>query len=278
MKDKSNYGIVFLSWKAPKTLEVSLKAISPLLDKEEISERVIYFQEIDKVDIALAESYGFRAEGNYKNRGILQGMVSAVEHVKSDIVLYLECDCLLLEEEKAAAKCLQQASKALTRGEVDVMRLRHLQSPGIDYTAHKHLRYWPSLDQDDSYVKKTRRLLRPHKARRLIGEACLVHTHPELMYPNDIQNVNDKYYRMCSQVINWTNQSIMFRRDWFLHTLVPYAQKHPSSRTVNGFPDLEKELNCNWWRKNKFKVGWANPGLFTHKRLDRPLNDEKVTL
>lgn len=272
------YGVVFLSWKAPKTLEACLKAIVPLLDGEKITDRVIFFQEINKTDRALAEKYGFRAEGNDKNTGIMQGMVSAVEQVASDVVLYLECDCLLLEENEAAVKCLQRASNALARGEIDVMRLRHLQSPGNDYTAHKHLRYWSSMDQTDSFVKKIRRLLRPRKARRLIGEACLVHTHPELMFPDDILNVEDNYYRMCSKVINWTNQSIMFRKDWFLNTLIPYAEKHPSSRTVNGFSDLEKELNCSWWRESEFKIGWANPGLFTHKRVDRPLDDEKVIL
>ena len=93
------YGVVFLSWKAPKTLEACLKAIVPLLDGEKITDRVIFFQEIDKTDRALAEKYGFRAEGNDKNTGIMQGMVSAVEQVASDVVLYLECDCLLLEED-----------------------------------------------------------------------------------------------------------------------------------------------------------------------------------
>jgi len=53
-----------------------------------------------------------------------------------------------------------------------------------------------------------------------------------------------------------------------LESLLPWVEAHPSRRPVQGFPDIEKELNGPWWRKQGFRVG-LTPGLFTHQRLDR---------
>ena len=109
----------------------------------------------------------------------------------------------------------------------------------------------------------------------MIGEACLVHKNAQQKFPSEIELLPSSHYKISSRNLNWTNQSIMFRKDWFLDTIIPFAESQNSSRFVNGFPDLEKELNCHWWRKQDFKVGWANPGLFTHQRFDRPAEDEK---
>lgn len=269
------YGIVFLSWRSPLSLALSLKALQPLYDHKDVIDRVIFFQEINEEDYALSDEYGFRAIGNDKNVGIMEGMLRAVEGVNADVVLYLECDCLFMADVGYAKQALKQAAVSLIKNELDVMRLRHLRHPGADYTPWKYLRYWPDRGGSDSWITRLRRIFRPGKARRLIGESCLVHDHPDQLFPNEIRNVNNSYFSMSSRVINWTNQSIMFRKKWFLETIIPYAQAHPSSRRVNGFSDLEKELNGRWWRKQQFRVGWANPGLFTHQRMDRPRKDEK---
>ena len=73
-------------------------------------------------------------------------------------------------------------------------------------------------------------------------------------------------------ILSWRAHRTL--RRWFLDELIPFAEAHPTLRTVNKFPDLEKELNCRWWRAKHFRVGVA-PGLFKHTRADRPPHDEK---
>jgi hypothetical protein len=278
VKELQDIGVVFLTWRAPDTLGQSLERFSEALAVQSFGDAVVFCQEMTEADSQMAESYGFRAVGNEKNVGILGGMKSAVEASRSENILYLECDCLLVDGVPNTASTLETAASAIKSGELDVMRLRSLKSPGLDYTPYKHLRYWPDADRQDSLAKKLRRLLRPAKARKLIGEGCLVHPQAEEVFPRYIKRLPNGHYCIDSEVLNWTNQSIMFRKDWFLNTIIPYAEAHPSSRTVNGFQDLEKELNSSWWRQQHFKVGWADPGLFTHSRLDRPSGDEKLRL
>ena len=271
-----SFGVCFLSWKSHKTLEQSLRIFSSSVDINLLDDAVIYFQEICDEDRFLADKYGFRYKGNISNVGILEGMNEAVSCVNSDIVLYLECDCLITKDKKNSDLILRTSFDAINKEYIDVMRLRSLSFPGDDYTPCKHLRYWKGKDGYDPLINKIRRFLRPNKAQKLIGESCLVHDNPELIFPDYIKNIDNKYYKISSEFINWTNQSIMFRKKWFLETIIPFARANLSSRSVNGFPDLEKELNCKWWRSKKFKIGWTQDGLFTHNRLDRPINDEKI--
>ena len=71
------------------------------------------------------------------------------------------------------------------------------------------------------------------------------------------------WFRLSAKNITWSNQSIMVRRDFFLDKILGYAEANPSRRTVNGFPDIEKELNSAYWRNSGWHVG-ADLGLFTH--------------
>ena len=269
-------GVVFLTWQAPETLRRTLDAFTRQMPVTNFVEAVVYCQDITEEDRAIASAFGFQANGNNKNVGILGGMKEAVESCSAEIILYLECDCLLIEGREKAAETLSNSAAELSNGTLDVVRLRHLKQGGEDYTSRKHLRYWPDQDGTDPFISKLRRTFRPDKASRLIGEACLVHERAEERFPNCISRLSNGSYRISSKFLNWTNQSIMFRRDWFLDTIIPYAEAHPSSRAVNGSPDLEKEMNCRWWRQQAFQVGWADPGLFTHARLDRPEGDEKL--
>ena len=269
-------GVVFLSWRAPKTLRASLQSFSENLSSELFADALVYGQELTQDDCDIANEFGFRAAGNQRNVGILAGMKQAVAATRADYILYLECDCALIASREKAANSLANSLHALSMNQIDVMRLRHLRYAGADYTPKKHIRYWPDSTGKETFVKKIRRFVRPYKARRLIGEACLLHSCAEKRFPAYIYRLNSGAYCMRSKYINWTNQSIMFKKDWFLNNIIPYAESNLSSRSVNGYPDLEKEMNCSWWRKQNFKVGWDDPGLFTHKRHDRPLGDEKL--
>ena len=65
----------------------------------------------------------------------------------------------------------------------------------------------------------------------------------------------------------------------FFRELINYAELHPTSRTVNGTPDLEHPLNCKknraWFKSLDAKMLVAIPGIFGHRRYDRAAKDEK---
>lgn len=268
-------GLGILCWKSPKSLTIALEALCEKIDIARFEDAVIFFQEISEADRQIAKNYGFRAEGNDCNVGILGGMKATASAVRSDVVLYLECDLLVTRNAQTIIDSLDCAQNAIASGQVSMMRMRNRFNPGQGYCSKKFLRYWFGAELKDSFVRKIRRFLRPKKAKRLIGTSLYIHKRPERIFPRYIEYCEGGFFKMDSSVINWTNMAIMFNKQWFLDTLIPYAESNLSSRTVNGYPDLEKELNCSWWRRNKFKIGCIDDGLFTHKRLDRPIEDEK---
>lgn len=271
-------GIALLAWKAPETLARTLDALS-VIPADFFQDRVIFFQEISDEDRAVAKKYGFRAEGNDANQGIREGIKSAISCCQADVVLFLECDCLLYGDLDNVVAQLNAATQSIVTGQTVTVRFRHTLEPGCDFLGVKKFsRYWPVSDGSDSVIKFVRRLIRPSKANRLIGHAMYAVKHPEDAFPNKISKLSDTLYLFDSSVSAWTNQSVMVNKEWFLNTLIPYAESHPTSRMVNGFPDLEKEVNCKWWRNNKFKLGQSVPGVFTHHRSDRPEEDEKTLI
>ena len=274
-------GLCMLSWRAPETIKKTLSALT-LLDSHIFSDRLIFFQEISEADRAVAAQYGMRAVGNNRNLGIREGIKSAVANCQADLVLFLECDCLQLESLAVAEAQISCAAHYIADQRLHVCRLRHTQRPGEDYSGYrKFLRYWPSIQearQSQRLVCAVRRLLRPWKATRLIGQAVMDSHEAHRRFPQWIEKIECGLMRMNSRVIPWTNQSILVDKSWFLETLLPYAETHPRSQLLNGFPYLEPELNCRWWRRQEFKVGQSLPGIFTHHRLDRPVGDQKTLI
>ena len=79
-----------LSWRAHETLRKTLasyKSLLPLVD-----EAVIFFNSITDEDRAIANEFGFRAEGTQDNLGILGGTLSLVRCLQGDMILLLQND------------------------------------------------------------------------------------------------------------------------------------------------------------------------------------------
>ena len=74
------------------------------------------------------------------------------------------------------------------------------------------------------------------------------------------------FFLMPSSIMNWANLAILVDRDTYLNTIIERAEKTKVKKHINGFKNIEIELNSFWWRKQNFKI-LVTPGLFTHKRL-----------
>ncbi len=255
---RPSLGIGMLCYKRYDTFRAALETYRDAGLFDLADETVVAFNGLDDEGRALAETFGLPVIGSEENSGILGGFKMLAEGLTSDIVLLLENDLPLVESAREAKRQIELARQALDRREVDVFRFRHRIHPGYrDQASWKFLRYYrPSV------LAQIRRLLRPGKAQKLIGNALYVYTEPEKVF-DEIEKMPGGWLRLSARHINWSNQSIMIRRRFFLDEILSYAEAHPSNRTVNGFPDIEKELNSAHWRKSGWSVG-ADLGLFTH--------------
>jgi hypothetical protein len=169
---------------------------------------------------------------------------------------------------------LEKNLELIETGKIDIMRLRSRWNPGDPFQdvckyskIHKPREIHPDFKEHHKIAKTSpiAKYLNPWKARKLASRALYIEKNPEQICP-ELHKEGDMYIG-DSSVLNWTNNPVLMRRQLFL-SLLDYADAHPSSRTVHGFQDLEKPLNCRWWRRQHFRIG-VGEGIFTHNRLDR---------
>ncbi|MGV6802214.1 MAG: hypothetical protein ACWA5L_09865 [bacterium] len=263
---KDNYinkpALGLLCWKGYSGFRHALQSYQAAGVFELFGEKLIWFQEIDDEARALASDFGLPYAGSEENLGIAGGFQRLATALSSPVITLLENDLPLIEPRQEAERQLAIAYLAIRSQEVAVFRLRHRQHPGQKFTTlEKYQRYYrPELSAS------LRRFLRPGKARRLAGTAIYAEKYPEKKFPELIEKTPAGWYKVSSRCLPWTNQSIMVRRDFFLNTIIDYALSSPSSRSVNGFPDIEKEWNNPKWRNSGWTIG-ADKGLFTHERI-----------
>lgn len=275
----ASVGVGILSWKSSKTLEKSLQSYEQIGFKDFFDEVKIVFQEISLADKQLACKYKYNYVGSKENLGIQRGHQLICDNITTDYILILENDNLAIETSSIAHKRLLQALKLLENGTIDIMRLRHRWQFGEGFSLDKYLKYYTVENLHEKYchdsphcsymhtiIKPIKRFLRPKKAKRVCGYGIYYEKYPHKLFPKYIKKIDDEVYSVSSAVMNWTNQSVLLRRDLY-KKLLEFATKNPSSRAANGFQDLEKPLNSKWWREQNFKIGISD-GIFTHNRFD----------
>jgi len=272
-------GIAVLSWRSPETIRNSLGTYHQHDFLSLFEDVVLCFQEISDTDRALADELGIRYVGKERNEGIMAGFRFAYENLKTDYVIVLENDCLLREDRATAYRCLADCLELIRSGQADLARVRSRYHPGPPIRAASvYSRFYPIEEQARGWagseelstspdcVRALRRLARPLKARKWIGRSVYIEEHPDLKHPKYIRRIGDTFV-VDSSVLPWTNQPTLVSRA-LLGELLDFADAHPSSRTVNGFQDFEKSLNCAHWQNKHYRIA-VSLGIFSHQRLDR---------
>jgi hypothetical protein len=280
---KPTLGIGILSWQSPKTLRISLESFEKEGFLSNFDEKMIFFSDISDEDIALAKEFGWEYSGG-PNQGISGGMRRLGENMKSDYIILLQNDNQLIEGVDFATKHIQDGLKMLHEGKVDLVRMRHRWKVGEfcgDVT--RYLRYYPAiepsdeivleshsdkpLDYKDNWRKKLLRFFRPFKVFTLRGRSLFLEKHPDKVYPKQIKRHGD-FYILDSRVLDFSDQCIFLSRDFWLNTLMAYADAHPSRKSrPNGFQAPEICINGMWWRSKRYKIAQGR-GVFTTYRLD----------
>ena len=178
-----------------------------------------------------------------------------------DYLLMLQNDCPLVADAPFTRRYLAEATALLASGQADIVRCRSRAHPGQGFAdGKKFARYYGS-----GWRPALRRLLRPLKARRVIGRAPYAIADAERRFPAYIERKGD-FLIVDSSVINFTDQPFLISRPLMLR-LLDWAKAHPKKRKLNGFQVMEINLNSRWWRAQHFKIA-VGEGIFTHARLD----------
>ena len=177
-------------------------------------------------------------------------------------LLLLENDLPLIENKQTTYDQLKASIELLSMPNVIQVRLRNRNDPGEPFVAlKKYKSYW-----SNTFVSRMKRLLRPSKAEKLIGTSTYVISNPDKRHPDKVYAIANGFYRVPSSVLNWANLGILVDRKKYLDIIIKKAEETNTKKRINGFKNIEIELNNSWWRKQKFDIVVA-PGLFTHNRL-----------
>ena len=230
-------------------------------------EAYVFFNEMTDSDIRFAQKFpNWRFAGSASNLGILGGTDALARRMTGDYLLMLQNDCPLVADASFTHRYLAEATALLASGQADIVRCRSRAHPGQGFAdGKKFARYYGA-----GLRPALRRLLRPLKARRVIGRAPYAIADAERRFPAYIERKGD-FLIVDSSVINFTDQPFLISRPLMLR-LLDWAKAHPKKRTLNGFQVMEINLNSRWWRAQHFKIA-VGEGIFTHARLDGGFRD-----
>ena len=257
------FSIGILSWKGYDSLYNSLKSYEKFGLNSLTKSKFLCLPEYTSRGIELAKKYGYTPILFKKNIGILNGFKSLALNMPSGPLLLLENDLLLVENSKTTFTLLKESIDHLYKYHAAQVRLRSILDPGEPFHAiKKYNKYWGY-----GHLKKIKRVFRPKKAKKLIGTGIYIEKDPNSKFSKYIFKLENSSYLITSEIMNWSNLAIMVDRNFFLNVIIKEAEIIDSSKKINGFKNIEIELNNRWWREKKWNLIITN-GLFKHFRID----------
>ena len=264
LKMKSlNFSIGILSWKGYASLYNSLKSYQENGLNSLTQSKFICLPEYNNEGIKICKNFGYKPILFKKNIGILNGFKNLALNMPEGPLLLLENDLSLVANDKITYTLLEQSLEHLYKYKAAQVRLRSIKDPGEPFHAlNKYKKYWGC-----GTIKKIKRLLRPNKAKKLIGTGIYTEKDPHIKFPKYISKLENNSYLITSEIMNWSNLAIMVDRNFFLKVIIEEAEITDSNKKINGFKNIEIELNKKWWRDKRWNLIITN-GLFKHLRID----------
>lgn len=218
-----------LSWGATKTLVNTLNSLATYKLDSYANEKIIFFQQISKIDINIAQEYGYQYLGAPVNLGIAGGYKKLLSAATKPLFLFLENDWELLSRPH---EHLDEAKMLLDTNTIDVVRLRHRKQPGNPL--------WTRQFEGNELLRPTHLLDSVHwtDADRFDG----------------IWRYKD-WFCAFSKNANWTNNPTLAKVDFLKEHIAPHI----------GGSNIEADLQ-SWWEQQDFMVAQGE-GLFTHNRI-----------
>jgi hypothetical protein len=265
-----------LSFKALQTISRALAAHreSGLIDRA--GEFFVFFNAITEDDKRVADEAGVRYEGSAENGGIYGGFRAIAEIAKGPYVLILENDVVPLPGARVG-ECLEACVADMLEHDIKIFGLRCRHTPGQGTPHAKYVKTFGAVDpiadglgpRKAGSLAKARMFLEHGSIDKFRAASIFCERHPEEAQPNAVRRLPSGNFLTDSRYRNWSNQAVLVERRFFLDVVCRRVDEHPDPRLVNGHQDIERALNRRWWRQQRYPMGHASEGVFTHRRLDR---------
>jgi hypothetical protein len=263
-----NIGLGILSWKGGETLKSSLESYQKNNFFSIFDENMVFLPEQREQETHIAKKYNVSVHGHPENLGILGGFKFIAENINSEYILILENDFHLFENYDNAKQQIETAYHLIQNNHADIVRLRSRHKPGLPFCGtQKFKKYYP--DKDARLMRRMLawilRSIMPYHTKRALGMIFYDMNKNPADYP-DVFHFIDNIPITNSVFLPWTNNPCLVKRDFLLNHVIGYAENVKSKRRVNGFKNIEIEVNSKKWRKNQYKIALLN-GIFTHYRV-----------
>ncbi len=265
-----------LSFKALETIARALEAHrqSGLVDCA--GEFFVFFNAISEQDKLAAGRAGVRYEGSLENRGIYGGFRAIAEIAKKPYVLILENDIVPLPGARVG-ECLESCVSDMIERDIKIFGLRSRHAPGQGTPHAKYVKTFGAVDpiaaglepRKAGSLSKLRMFLEHGDIDKFRAASIFCERHPEEAQPGAVRKLPSGNFLTDSRYRNWSNQAVLVERRFFLDVVCRRVEERPDPRLVNGYQDIERALNRRWWRQQRYPMGHAAEGVFTHRRLDR---------
>lgn len=265
-----------LSFRAHSTIERTLALHNKSGLPELTGDFFVYFNAICPQDEALAKAAGVAYRGSSENSGIYGGFHAIAKMASRPYILILENDIIPVEGADIKG-CLDACVSDMREYGIKVFTLRSRRFPGQGRVWLKYARCFPIHDPVNPKIKPQKppaasrmsMLLAHGYLSKFRGAAIYAEKEPEKAQPRAVRRLPSGNYVTDSRFRNWSNQSVLVERDFFLNTICRRVEERPDPRLVNGNQDIERALNSWWWRRRCEPMGHAAHGVFAHARLDR---------
>lgn len=244
--DKLSLSIGILSWHSGQTLIDTLFSYYQNDLFEITNDVTILFQEVTDEDKQIANHFSLPYIGLNENIGIGKAFIKLTENAQTENILLLEHDWLLIENKETTYSRLKSGIDLINNG-FNSVKYRHRNQPGYPLFTQT-----PYQGNELNHYDKEMDLMSPH-----LLESIHWLPNPDELFPDKIQK-QDEYFITTSRWGNWTNNPCLFKKQFYIDTVSPFA---------GGGIDLEGKIG-GWWARQNFKVAQGE-GLFTHRDLKK---------
>jgi hypothetical protein len=243
--EKLPISVGILAWHSDQTLINTLFSYhqNGLLDI--VNDINILFQEITDEDKQIANHFSLPYIGLNENIGIGKAFIELTKNAKTENILLLEHDWILIEDKETTYNRLNSGLDLLKKGYTTI-KYRHRKQPG--YPLFTQASY---QGNELNHYDKEIDLISPHLLESLHW------LEPADYFPDKIQKEKE-YFITTSRWGNWTNNPCMFKKQFYLDVVSQFAG--------NGI-ELEGKISA-WWARQDFKVAHGE-GLFKHEDLKK---------